>query len=126
MREDSELLKEVDRLHSPAVIPSAEPAIKIGTAATTVAGVLSLIAYFSPNLLTPRQTDLILVISAVALPLITAFFIRKRVWSPASVIEVVQEAVGKGIEEYKKNSKYTIPTRKPTFPPDVNRDPGTP
>lgn len=122
MKEDSALLKEVDRLQSPAAIPSAEPALKVGTAATSVAGILGLIAYFSPNLLTPRQTDLILVISAFVLPIVTAFFIRKRVWSPASVVEVVEEAIGKGLEEYKKNAKYTIPTRKPTFPPDVNRD----
>lgn len=70
-----------------------EPALKIGVSTAGVAGVLALVSYLFPHLLNERQTALIFVISAFALPIITAIFTRGKVWSVASVEEVIEEAV---------------------------------
>lgn len=83
-----------------------EPALKVGTATGTVAGILSILLVVAPDALSEKQINVILVIGSFLIPLITAFFTRKKVWSPASVIEAVDAA----IEVTKKN---IIPVRKP-------------
>lgn len=70
-----------------------EPALKVGTVTGTVAGVLSLVLYFMPNAISDKNATLILVLSAFILPIVTAIFTRGKVWSIASVEEVVDEAV---------------------------------
>lgn len=82
--------------------PSSEPAIATGVTTGTVAGLLGVILYFFPNALTGRQTDLILVVAAMLLPVITALLTRGKVWSFNSVKDVVEESVTRAVE--KRNS----------------------
>lgn len=72
---------------------SKEPTLAVGATTSTVAGILSIVAVFFPNLLDENATKAILLIVALFLPFVTAMFIRGKVWSPASVKEVVDEAV---------------------------------
>lgn len=74
------------------VAPAKEPAIRTGSNVAAVAGLLSLITVLFPELLTDREITIILVISAFVLPIVTALFTRGKVWSPASVKEVIEEA----------------------------------
>lgn len=83
---------------------AAEPALRVGTLTGSVAGILSILVVLFPNLLTNRQTLIILVISAFTLPIITAVLTRGKVWSPASVEDVIEEAV-KGAEDVIKNKR---------------------
>lgn len=71
----------------------AEPALKTGSIVATVAGVLSLVVFLFPDLLTERQISLILVLTSVAIPIITAIITRGKVWSPKSVQEAVDKVV---------------------------------
>lgn len=71
----------------------SEPAVKVGSITGTVAGVLALVAYLAPNFLTDKQTTIILIVAAFVLPIVTALFTRGKVWSPASVEELIEEAV---------------------------------
>lgn len=88
---------------------STEPARNVGITVTSVAGILSLITVLFPNLLSDRVQVLIYVIASFALPLITAFLIRGKVWSPASVVEVVDEAVDGALEAAKKPKNVNPP-----------------
>jgi hypothetical protein len=73
--------------------PSTEPAVGVGVSTASVAGILSLIALFFPNLLTDKQSSMVLVVAAFALPLVTAFLTRGKVWSPSSVEQAIENAV---------------------------------
>jgi hypothetical protein len=75
-----------------------EPALKVGGYTSSVAGILSVILALFPNVLTERQALVVLVIASIVLPLVTAAFTRGQVWSPASVKELLDEA----LEEAKK------------------------
>lgn len=87
------LLRELDKNNK-----ETDPALKVGATTSTVAGVLALIAFLMPELLTERQTTLILTLSAFILPIVTAAFTRGRVWSPASVQTVVDEAIEEALK----------------------------
>lgn len=87
---------------------STQPALAIGATTSTVAGVLSLVLYFFPEI--PSSTiQAILVISAFLLPIISAIATRGFVWSPASVQVVVDEAVKRALEATKKPDKEDPP-----------------
>ena len=75
-----------------------EPALRTGVNTSAVAGILTLIAFLWPGLLSNHTSTIILVISAFVLPIVTAIFTRNKVWSIASVTELVDEAV-KAAEE---------------------------
>lgn len=83
-------------------VKAKEPALATGVSVTAVAGLLSLITVIWPDLLTPHQEHLVYVIAAFVLPIITAVFTRSKVWSPASVEEVLEEAITSA-EEVRKN-----------------------
>lgn len=70
-----------------------EPVLLVGGSVGTVAGILGLISYINPNLLTGRTPEIILMIAGLVLPIVTAIFARGFVWSPHSVKELVDEAV---------------------------------
>ncbi len=82
--------------------PEKEPALKVGATTSTVAGILSLVALVIPGFISDKQSTIILIISAFALPLITAIFTRGKVWSPASVQELIDHAVADALEEASK------------------------
>lgn len=101
-------------LLSKDVNPATEPALTVGGGTATVAGVLSLALYFFPDI--PNSViQTLLVISAFGLPIITALFTRGKAWSPASVQEVVDEAVRRALEQANKAK----PAIRDEFPPDV-------
>jgi hypothetical protein len=107
------LLNEIKIKEVNAVEPSKEPALKVGTATGTVAGLVSLLLAFNPNLITEKQTLLILVVAAFLLPIITAISTRKFVWSPASVIAVLDEAVKQALEARQKDRVRTFLDKPP-------------
>lgn len=78
-----------------------EPALKVGAATGTVAGILFLVTSLFPHLMSDRTTTIILVVSAFLLPIITAIFTRGRVWSAASVEELIEDAVQDALRVYK-------------------------
>lgn len=97
---------------NPSNYDSRNPALVVGGSVSSVAGILSLIAYFNPDLLSDKTVILILVLISFALPLLTAIFTRGFVWSPASVIEVVDEAVEKArdaAQEFEAQKKRANP-----------------
>lgn len=74
-----------------------EPALKVGVTTGTVAGLLFLLTYFLPEI--PKDTlEVILVITAFVLPIINAIFTRGKVWSPATVQTVVDEAIEEALK----------------------------
>jgi hypothetical protein len=83
-----------DFLSQPSYVKNlTEPAITVGTMTGTVAGLLTLIAFLFPHLMSPHTTQVLFVVATFALPIITAIFTRGRVWSPASVKEIIDEAL---------------------------------
>lgn len=72
---------------------SEEPVVKVGAYTSSVAGILALLAYLAPNLISEKTTTIILVIAAFVLPIVTALLTRGRVWSPASVKILVDESI---------------------------------
>jgi hypothetical protein len=76
-----------------SVSPAKEPAIAAGTTVFTLTGLLSGITVLFPHLLTDRQTAAAFLIAALISPFVTALLTRRKVWSPASVLELVEEAI---------------------------------
>lgn len=68
---------------------SKEPALKVGTIVAAVGLVLTLAVSFGLNL-TPGQTEAILGLTTIAAPLLSAWFTRSRVFSPAKVAELLK------------------------------------
>lgn len=73
--------------------PPKEPALATGTATGTIGGVISLALVLIPDLLTDRQITIILVIAAFALPIISGIFTRPRVFSPATVKNMIDNGL---------------------------------
>ena len=82
--------------------PATEPALVVGGKTSVVAGVLSVVLYFFPNI-PSGVIQGILVVSAFALPLIGAYFTRGKVWSPDSVKMIIEEAVRRALEQAENN-----------------------
>lgn len=97
--------------------PEKEPALKVGTATGTVAGLISLVLYFAPNLLSESQMATLAIIGAFAIPVVTALFARGRVWSVASVKAVVEEAVAEALKTA-EGLRKSVPPPVTSFPPD--------
>ncbi|MFY3742102.1 MAG: hypothetical protein HMLIMOIP_002566 [Candidatus Nitrosomirales archaeon] len=83
-----------------------EPSVKAGISISTVIGLIAIVQYFFPDI--PESTlRYIIVVAAFLLPIISAFLIRRKVWSPASVQEAVDEAVKRATEEIRKQQRLT-------------------
>lgn len=82
-----------------------EPALRTGLSIGTVAGILSLVNFFFPELLNDRQNTLILVFAAFMLPLVTAIFTRGKVWSPDTVEQIIEEATEEAIHIKEEKNK---------------------
>lgn len=86
--------------------PSTEPAVKVGITVGTVAGLAGLALYFFPNI--PEGViQAGLVLAVFLLPIINGFLTRGKVWSPASVQSLVEEAVKQALEQAKKTGTQT-------------------
>lgn len=70
-----------------------EPALKVGVSTTAVAALLSVLHKMFPNVFTPNVIELITVLGVIFLPLITAYLIRRKAWSPHSVQEMQNKAM---------------------------------
>ena len=79
-----------------------EPSLKVGGFTASVAGILSLVVFFAPDLMSEKTIIVVLVASAFILPLITALFTRGKVWSPASVQELIDQAAAEATKELKE------------------------
>jgi hypothetical protein len=70
-----------------------------------VAGLISLVMYLAPDLLTDKQITVVSIAIAFVAPIVTALFTRGKVWTPASVQVVVAEAVKRAQDEMKRNQE---------------------
>lgn len=72
---------------------ASEPSVNTGLSVTIAAGVLYLLNHFFPNFMNENVETAVYAIVAIAIPIVTALLIRRKVWSPQSVAEVIKEAV---------------------------------
>jgi len=70
-----------------------EPAANIGTTVGFLTAVFVLVNNFWPNIIKDNVQEAIISIAAILLPFITSLLIRRKVWSPASVEDLLEEAV---------------------------------
>ncbi len=71
---------------------SKEPALATGITTGSVAGILSIIGYLFPDVMSERTFVIVLIVGVFLSPIISAIIIRGKVWSPASVAELFKEA----------------------------------
>jgi hypothetical protein len=77
---------------------ATEPAFAIGLSTTTLASMIYVIVQlFFPHFPDEKLNDIALV-AALVLPIIAGLVTRNKVWSPASVEAVVEEATAKAFE----------------------------
>lgn len=74
---------------TPEQAQSTEPALKVSAIVSFVGAVLALVVAFGFKL-TPDQTATIMAVTAVVAPLVSGWFTRSRVWSPASVAALLR------------------------------------
>lgn len=82
-----------------------EPALNTGLNVTAITGILYIVTWIFPDLLPEKVQQAIIVIGALLLPFITALLVRRKVWSPESVQEVLEEGVSAALEEKEKFDK---------------------
>jgi hypothetical protein len=102
---------------------ATEPARAVGINYAAISTVLAGILYLLP--IPPEVIQAILVVAAFALPLIVSHRIRGKVWSPASVKLVMDQAVEavRDSERIKRRLKIPGPeVADVQFPPDVTRN----
>ncbi len=98
-----EFLESEDEMDVVPNNTSKEPALKVGAATGTITGLIAVLSYFFPKAFESDHTQLLVVLAAFLLPIITAIITRDRVWSPASVQEEVDKAV--------QNAKDAMPKK---------------
>lgn len=76
--------------------PGKEPAIAVGSAASVIVALFYLIMTLFPDILNDTQEEAIVGIIAILAPIVAAVIIRSKVWSPASVKEVLSETKQNG------------------------------
>lgn len=69
-----------------------EPALAVGTTASAALAVLEAINAIFPHLLNDTAQTILYYALLVLIPVVTAWLIRNKVWAPASVVEVVNQA----------------------------------
>jgi hypothetical protein len=110
------------------VIPnngSTNPALTVGVSATAVAGVIVLILnQFFPNLVSDDIEKLIYAVAAILLPIVAAWITRSKVWSPASVQQIVDStavetarAVNASVVQAVRQPTVKAPVQPITKPP---------
>jgi len=77
---------------------STSPALNTGAAVTTVVGALYLILQYAFPKIPDDIINAGLAVVAIAIPFITSWVIRSKVWAPASVAAVVDESVKTALE----------------------------
>ena len=70
-----------------------EPVLSTAMLATVVPGVGLIIYTLFPNLVSQNVWDIIFYLIALFIPIVTALFTRGKVWSPASVKEILDNAI---------------------------------
>lgn len=109
-----------------------EPALRRGSWTSFVVVMLSAVTVFFPHLLSQKTELAVYMIASFILPLITAYLIRRKVWSPASVqsyinniMEAAEEIIAlnktSAIRAAKKDYFKIIQQEKPpaTEPPSL-------
>jgi uncharacterized membrane protein len=86
-----------------------EPALRIGSNTSMVATIALIIAFLVPGL-DEKYVTVIAAVAAVLLPLINAYFIRKKVWSPATVQKVKEDsaAIALMIEQERRANRLRL------------------
>jgi len=82
--------------------PPKNPALHIGTWVSVAVGLYEGFNTLFPNLVPDNIQIVVLVGLAFILPVATSLLIRNKVWSPASVQQVIQEATKEAIDTYKE------------------------
>lgn len=98
-----------------------EPAWRTGSVVAGLTAILSTVTYFVP--IEPRTQTLILSVGIVLIPWILTYFIRKKVWSPATVNEILEDLIqGRNqLEDIKDRNTRSMP--KDFFGEPVKRRP---
>lgn len=78
---------------------ATEPALAVGSVTGALAAVYVIVNLIWPNLLSDQLQIAISNLVVVLGPVILSWFIRMKVWSPASVAEVLDVATSKGKHE---------------------------
>lgn len=86
---------------------SKEPARTTAGKVTAIVVILSSLDFIFPNLIPENWQVTIFALASLLIPLITGLLIRRKVWSPASVLEATEEAVD-AYKEYQKMNKNTL------------------
>lgn len=71
----------------------SEPAVNTGVLMGAIPVIAVVVRYLWPNLLSDNNWDVTFYLIALFIPVVTAFFIRGKVWSPASVSQVLKDAI---------------------------------
>jgi hypothetical protein len=69
-----------------------EPAMVVGTNVTMAASLLALVVAIFPNLIPENAVAPLGMILVIILPMVTSFLIRRKVFSPATVLNIVHAA----------------------------------
>ena len=71
-------------------LSNTEPALGIGGLTTVIPAILVLVNLIWKDAISPELGQAIFGVAAVLLPIIVSILIRRKVWSPASVVKVVE------------------------------------
>lgn len=74
---------------------SKEPAIHIGAGASLIMGAFMIVAYFFPSILNDDTQRLVATVASTFGPLLIGYLIRRKVWSEATVIEMMDNLAKK-------------------------------
>lgn len=87
---------------------SKEPALALGAVTTFVAAfIIICLKLFFPDVVSDEIESSIYGFVGLLFPIITAFLIRRKVWSPASVEDVIEKAVTSAKDIAEKNPSAT-------------------
>ncbi len=88
-----ELLDNLTEFSKKPLSKTVEPALDIGSKISPILGTIITLLYLVPDhYINDGTVAYIFSIVAVLIPLVTAYLIRRKVWSPHSVARVIAEA----------------------------------
>jgi hypothetical protein len=88
--------------------PPREPALTVGAGVGSLAGAVAIVQYLFPDLLTEKQLGLVFIVSALVLPMLQAWITRSKVWSPASVKDLIDQGVKDAVRELDKTKQKPV------------------